>query len=363
MSNIRIKLANFEYIEDNRFNINVARVTGYGFTAPSSGELNSNINFPIVQNNILFTGQILNPTGVQPVVFYKTGVLSGIVPQNQGFFIWENITLSGLGNQNEVYLNYITGTIQAKNSLEFINNTGSGLSNGDFININNVSFTYNNIKNPNNFLEFDSPENLINILNSGATGAFNNNGFSLLQNIVGITGYLNNNKIELFSLRRSGEDGNAIRIYRDSNNLEAIKIGFRYFTGGKFLRPLTSTWTGIFRTTYPTIQAENSGFYVRNQSLDIFSRVSGVSWVDNFSGNYIINTGFKNPNLNENQVSKVPFSNNIYYGTGTIPKAQFTIPSGISIEILKPNPYNISGNLTKYTFSGDGFIFSGIIEG
>jgi hypothetical protein len=361
--NIRIRLANFEYSQDNRFYLNVNRVTGYGFVNPSTGELLNNINFPIIGNNILVTGQILNPTGFQPAIFYKTGILSGTVPEGQGFFTWTNVNLVDSGVQGKVYLNYITGQTQAKNTIEFINNTGSGLLNGDLINLNGVSFIYSTNKTPNNFLQFNSPQDLVNILNSGSTGAFNSNGFSLLENIVGITGHLNNNRLELFSLLKKGEDGNRIRIYRDTQNLDAVKIHSRYFTGGQSLRPLTNTWTGTFTNSFSEIQAENSGIYIRNEFFDIFGRISGVSWVDNFSGNYTITTGLSNPNLNTFTTSRVPFKNNVYFGTGIIPKAQFTISSGLKIEILKLNPYNISGNLAKYTFSGDGFLFSGIIEG
>jgi len=363
MSNVRIKSAQFFYQEDNSFNLYINRITGYGFAIPQLSVLNNLPNIDVIGDNIIFLGgQITNPTGVQPAIFYKTGLLNGFISSPIiGSFTWSNISLTGIGQPNEVFLNYFTGVIQSKNTVEFNQNL---LTDEDILNINNTSFNYSTGKDPNDFFEFSSFNNLINILNSGATGAFDNLGYSILRTSVGITGFINGNNLNLFSYLRSGEDGNNIRIYRDCENLDAIKIASRYFTGGQYLRPKTNTWYGNFTRTFPAITAENSGVYLANVFETVYDTTTGISWLDIFSGNYYIRTGFKDPNnLNNYSGKLVPFQNNKYIGSGVIPSAQFSLPTGLNIEIFKPTPYNINGNFVKYIFSGEGFLFTGILQG
>jgi hypothetical protein len=345
MGNIRVKQAQFFYVDRNQFNLQIDTITGYG-----------NVSYNNEINNTI-TGQIVNPTGLQPAVFYKTGLLTENII-NGGSFTWQNTQIAGTGESNKVYLNYITGYVSAQNEITFINSTGSGLQNGDLINIANFSFTYNQSGIPP--LQFNSPQNLINILNSGATGGFNAQGFTTLQNTVGVTGFRNNNSLELFSVLRSGENGNSIRIYRDSQNLDAIKIASRYFTGGKTFRPLLNNWVGNFSNTF-TLTVENSGFYTNKLENISFGRISGVAWEDNFTGNYLITTGVKSiSNIGLYSGTPIPLLGNKFVGSGIIPSGQLNL-SIINIDISKPNPYNLNNNLAKYIFSGQDFIFSQII--
>jgi hypothetical protein len=352
MSNlIKIKNLSFYHAIDNRFYANIGTFTGHGIISTPS--------------NQLFEGVITNPTGIQPAVFYKTGTLIGQINDGSGSYFWPNLTLQGAGEPGKVYLNYATGYVPASNILEFINDFGQGLQNNDIINISNFSFIFSDI-----FISppvyFNSPETLINILNSGATGAYNDLGFSFLETSIGITGYQLNNKLFLFSYFLSGEDGNNIKIYKDIQNDDALKIYNRYFTGGKTFRPLLQSWIGNFESTF-NLNIENSGFYRKNYGpVEFFQNLTGVLWEDNFDKNYTILTGFKNP-ANPILYSgvKIPFNNQInqYSGFTRIPRGQTRPFTGINIEIIKPNPYNISGNIAEYIVSGDDFIFKGFIEG
>lgn len=346
---IKIKQANFYHIIDNKFITSINKITGYGIV---SNQLNE-----------LVTGSITNPSGFQDAVYYKTGVLTAEITEG-GSYTWDNLELFGTGEPNKVFANYVTGYKAASNIIEFINSTGSGLQNGDTINIANFTFTYTSI--PTTISEFNSPLNLINILNSGATGGFNDQGFNSLENSVGITGYLDDKYIKLFSFLRSGEDGNAIRMYKNTQNINVIKIASRYFTGGLSIRPIINNWVGNFSNTF-NLTVENSGFYVKNiPPTETFGVVSGISWINNFSGNYNILTGFKSPiDPQSYSGTQLQFNSEInkYSGYAIIPKNESTVYTGLNIEIFKPNPYNISGNIAKYTFSGDNFIFEDYIEG
>jgi hypothetical protein len=347
---IKVKKAAFYHTIDNRFNITIEKFSGHGIVSSLKNET--------------FVGNIINPTGLIPAVFYKTGILTAQINDGSGFFNWSNLELSGIGEINKVFANYITGAEQSKNTIEFIDGNGFGLQNNDIINISDFTFTYNN--NPQNFSQFNSPQRLINILNSGATGGLNSQGLFSLQNSVGVTGYLESNKISLFSLLRSGEDGNEIKVYKDTENPNAIKIHSRYFTGGKSLRPLISNWIGNFSNIF-NLTIENSGFYTKQVTpIELLTTISGIAWVDNFSGNYLILTGFRDPRNPSNYSGSIlNFNSNLnqYSGATVIPKNGLSIYTGFNIEIIKPNPYNIEGNFVKYIVSGKDFLFTDIIEG
>lgn len=347
MNSIRIKNANFYYTVNNTINRVISgSFTGYG---------NQTFSF---QNNSI-TDSILDPTGLQPAVFYKTGILTGLIPPGVGSFTWLNEFISGTGEQGRVYLNYITGLKPATNVVEFLNATGSGLNENDTIFLGGYNFIFRHSPSPP--LEFNSPQNLINILNSGYTGVYDNFGFT---NLVGVTGTRVDNKLFLTSASLSGENGNSLRIYSETQNPDAIKISNRYFSGGETFRPLINSWTGNFSDTF-SFTVENSGFY--NIYIDpfiLFQNISGTAWVDNFSGNYGIVTGLLNPESPDTYSGQsIPFINTQYLGSGVIPSGQTQVYTGLKIEISKRSPYNISGNIAKYTFSGENFIFSGLIEG
>jgi len=346
---IKVKQANFYHTIGSKFITPLDTVTGYG-------TISNLVNETI-------TGSITDPTGLQDAVFYKTGLLTGKIT-NGGSYTWSNLTLTGSGQQNRVFANYITGYKQASNVIEFINIYGSDLQDGDTITIANSIFTYR--KSPTNIVEFNSPTTLVNILNSGATGGFNDQGYSILQTSVGVTGYIEDRYIKLFSFLRSGEVGNTIYIYKNTQNINAIKLPSRYFSGGVSLRPLINNWIGNFTNTFD-LTIENSGFYTKQLGpISTFGTVSGVSWINNFSGSYIILTGFKDPRRPSSYSGvRLQFNTQInkYSGTTILPQNQSTLYTGLNIEISAPTLYNISGNIAKYTFSGDNFIFQDYIEG
>ena len=305
------------------------------------------------QNN-LYTGTILNPTGLQPAIFFQTGLLTGFINSGSGEFRWF-LNLSGTGSTENVYLNYLTGNKQASNVIKFLDPTGFGLINGDILNISNTNFVFN-LTPDNSLFNFSSPLNLITKLNSGATGNINN-----VLKTIGITGYQSNNNLLLFSYSRTGEDGNSIRVYRNTNNLNSIQIQSRYFTGGQSFRPSLNQWTGVFRNLN-NLTVENSGFYNFNLfTEDVFFTTTGTIWEDLFD-NYYIETGLFDPrNSTEYSGSPVTFSSGIYSGLGVLPSGQNLVYTGLRIFILKPNPYNVSGNISRYTFSGEKFLFTNLL--
>lgn len=351
----KVKNINFYYNQNNQFARYFETISGYG-----NIERSDNFN----ENSQIFYGDIERPTGYLPAVLYQTGVLSGVVGEGLSSFTWSNVNITGTGSEGNVYLDQITGYRKAQNIIIF--NTGL-LVDGDILSINNINFYYRTPNNVgNSYYNFDSLSRLINVLNSGATGAFNDTDF-FLQDFVGITGYINESTLYLDSYLLSGEDGNSIKISRNTQNLDSIQIPYRYFQSGETFRVPTNTWSGVFDTTYTTITKENSGIYFYNYIDNSFiGSLSGLLWVDSFSGNYYITTGIYDTLFPLTlSGSLVPFiqGQNIYSGSFLIPSGQNTYPTGFSISIRKPNYYDISGNIAKYIVSGENFIYSGLIEG
>lgn len=347
---IKIKKVNFYHAIDNRVNTTINSYSGHG-------------NIELFDDQF-FTGSILNPTGLQPAIYFATGLLNGYIEDGSGFYNWSNLEVTGSGTSDQVYLNYITGNKPAQNIIEFINSNGAGLQNGDYISIQDFLFYYRNpATNP---AQFDSPATLINNLNSGATGAFNNQGYTLLESFVGITGYQVDNKLFLFSYLREGENGNAIRVSREASNLNSIKIHNRYFTGGETYRPKIDSWEGIFSGIF-NLTVENSGYYSKQiEPAALFGNISGLLWEDNFTGNYKIFTGLIDPrNPQDYSGTQILFNNDLnqFSGSTIIPANQSPIYRGLNIEIFKPNPYNISGNRFEYIISGTEIFYKGILEG
>lgn len=356
---IKVKTAQFFYtdFEINNFNKAVGDIYGYG---------NLNVNF----ENQLITGSITNPSGLYPAVFYQTGLLTGKITENVGYFDWTNITVSGSGKLGSVYLDKINGYKQATGLIEIDKFYKLKLVERDSININNVSFYFTN--NPSESLfEFNDIESLVRTLNYGAMGYYSSPEGDILKNNVGVSGQIEYgpsfHKIHLTAIAQSGEDGNKNRIYRYAQNMDTIKIPNRYFQGGITFRPPLSTWTGNFKTNFNYLSVENSGFYNIPISQDINSFIQAVAWKNSFINNYYITTGIRNRD------SEIKFSGSLmtfnsglnkYTGEFTIPKASSLYNSTLfKFNILKNNPYNIIGNRAKYIISGDNFIFSDIIEG
>jgi hypothetical protein len=339
----KIKSVDFYYRQDNRFYRYFNTVTGYG-----------NVNLNTSGQSILSFGNILNPTGWRDALVYQTGKLTGFVNAGSNSFSWIDQTITGVSGT--IYINEATGTRQAQNIIYF--NTGL-LTPGDILNINGYDFVYSQ-GTQSDFI-FNTPSQLATKLNSGASNP------TSPVNPVGVTGFVSSNNLYLYSYLLGGESGNSIRVYRNSVTLEAITIPNRYFVSGQTFRPITNTSKGTFVSSFPSITVENSGNYIFNYlNTERFDNISGVVWVDTFSGNYFIRTGIKTPDntttYSGRLVNYIP-SRNIYSGSGVIPMGQNKIPTGFNIDILKRNYYNISGNLAKYTISGRDFLYSGIIEG
>jgi hypothetical protein len=353
--NIKVKKAQFFYQDNSSINFQkyFSKIPGYG---------NTTINF---ENKIL-TGNIQDPFGLVPAVYYATGILTGTITDNVGSFTWSNIFLESIGETGNVYLDYVTGYTQSTGVIEIDAFYKNKLLNFDIININSVNFTYVTGV-PQNLFEFNTIEDLLKILNSGSQGLLD----STLQNTVGVSGYIDYtypyHKIYLTSVSRSGEEGNNNRIYRDCFDLNTIIIKDRYFQGGKTLRPETNNWIGTFFNTFEEITAENTGVYNRNIIENTAAVTQDIAWEDNFSGNYFITTGIRNPNSQQTfsgVLMKFDSDLNKYYSSGIIPGgSSLYVYTGFKFNILKPNPYNIQNNLAKYIISGKDFIYSGIIVG
>lgn len=346
---VRVKKANFYYEVHNKFGRFFSNVDGYG-----------NINRPLAG---VGSGIITNPTGWQPTIIQATGRLTGIVPRTNslGKYTWNNLNLTtNVQNNQAVYLSYITGHVPAVGTIVFLNNTGIGLTIGDRININNINFYYN--PQPEGLFEFSSPQNLVNLLNSGYREELDDNG--VIKFNIGVSGVLNNNIITLYSLYFSGEEGNNLRIYKDTQNLDSIKIPFRYFQNGKSLRPTTNRYTSsyFYRNN---LTVENSGFYVENFTGEFFEGpIQDVGWVDEFS-NWSIRTGLYKQGDTNYPMRNVLLNSgfNIYSGNALIPSGNQTRFTGLNIEILKRAPYNINNNYVYYTLEGSGFTYSGTLKG
>ena len=128
-----------------------------------------------------------------------------------------------------------------------------------------------------------------------------------------------------------------------------------------------NSWVGTFSSTFSSITAENSGFYTQAiESIETFKDIADVAWVDNFNQNYAILTGFKDPrNPRAYSGTRILYNSGIekFSGSAIMPTNLTTIYTGLNIEIFKPNPYNISGNIAEYIISGNNFIFKDYIEG
>jgi hypothetical protein len=358
------------YTGNNRFDVKQQ------ITQPNKFGQSINFGFNVKNNkdgSLVFVGSntnngslyIYNSDIYTNLVSNQTGLLTGLIAGNQSSFTWNNVSITGTGLNNNVFIDKITGYRQATGSLIFLNSTGSGLNFGDTITINNVNFTYT--QNPFTNFQFNSLDNFVNIINSGITG----NDISL--NNLGVTGIKNSNQIILYSYSRSGLAGNSIRLSRNSQNVDAIKIPSRYFQGGQDLRPLVSNWSGLFSGFFNTISQENSGFYILNNIASLYSEnLTGIIWIDTFN-KWIIQTGVtlesQNPDLNI--FSNVIYNPilNIYSGILKVNKSNNYLSAFTSlfINFIKPiyieNNQIIFNNLANYSISGDNFIYTGILTG
>jgi hypothetical protein len=340
---------------------------------------NSNLNFGFsVASNQDGSNFVIGTNSSQGIIYTfesdiytnlvsnQTGLLTGIVTNNLGLLTWNNISITGTGLPGFVFIDKITGYKQATGIINFINNTGSGLSLGDTISINDINFTY--VENPLSLFEFNSLDNFVNILNSGVTGNVN-----ILTNL-GVTGFKNNNQIILYSYLRSGEEGNSIKITRNAQNLNSIRIPFRYFQGGQTLRPNVSNWSGLFSGFFNVITRENSGIYIINNpdAQLVSNNVTGVIWIDGFN-KWIVRTGVtqnsESPPLES--FNNLIYNNSLqlYSGFLKVDRSDNYLSPSTSLFInFEKQVYTNTGeiifnNLGKYEISGDNFIFTGILTG
>lgn len=153
------------------FDLNRITITGFG-----------NVN---ILSTGFGTGFLANPTGeiFFPAVSYETGLLNGLITDG-GSYTWNNISISSTGRPNNVFVDRVTGVRNASGIIRFKMDL---IRDFDYITINDNSFVYRNQISDSNY-NFHDLSKLINVLNSGATGALDD---YTLSNIVGVTGSLN----------------------------------------------------------------------------------------------------------------------------------------------------------------------------
>lgn len=268
---IRVKKLNlYTSREKDFFDLNPLTVTGFG-----------NTNFLLEGFG---TGFLTNPTGLIyfPALSYVTGRLTGTVPTDEGSFLWEGVSISSTGSPGRVFVDRTTGIRNASGIIRF---NMSLITGGDSIQINGVSFFYNTGLSD-SYYQFDTLTKLINVLNSGATGALDDD---TLQNFVGVTGSLisemGGTTMRLFSHNPSGEGGNNTKLVRSVNNLGAIQIPSRYLVSGQTLRPLLNIWEGNFADTL-NFTVENTGIYTITPQEFFETNISGVTFENNFYPNW-----------------------------------------------------------------------------
>jgi len=349
---VTVKNANFYLSNQNSFySYPLGDITGYG-----------NTQFSISDTG---TGLLFNPTGIlfSPAISYITGLLTGLIDNPfGGSFTWFDITVSGTGSSNNVYMDTVTGVI---NSTGLINFNTSALTNGDIVRINTTDFTYVT-GSPASIYEFNTLSGFVSGLYTEATGSY-----LYESEVVGVTGrvFPNNSGVTLFSYLRSGENGNSIKLQRFVDNINAIQIPHRYFRGGVSLRPVASVWTGIFETTFSSLESENSGFYtVNTEQLIDSSNFSGVAFRNSFYPNWsadvtlmsegnILNTGLT--------ISLMPSGLNKLTGSYVIPKGlSYLGYSGLNINYNKRYLNLYTNNIANYNIKIDGdLLFTGLLEG
>ena len=357
---IRVKYANL-YSPSN-LNYTIGDITGHGTMLTKSfgsgvGSLSS------------ITGQ-----AYQPAVFYQTGLFTGQTDSEGSLFI-DELNVAGTGNIGKVFTNIITGVRNATGIVYF--NTGF-LTEGDSISINKYPFTYITGEPPSNYY-FNSLSGLINTLNSGASGGLDD---ATLQYNIGVTGYVfpNNSGIVLYSCSYSGEDGNALTLIRNVQNLSAMTIPHRYFRSGENLRYKVTNWGGYFTGNFNGLSVENTGIYtIQYPPEDFYTIYTGLIFENNFDRNWqltitpfsegnILNTGLS-VNLPYYSLSKT------FSGNFNIEKNLFGYVgySGLNIQFSKRNlilstdgdtnnPIS-TGNIAKYVISGNKFLFTGFLKG
>jgi len=345
LNDVRIEYIDIYTTGLNRQISNTNQIYGHG-------NVNTNItgfNFGELNN---LTGQFL-----QSAVLVKTGNLQGIISEDdEGLASWV-VNIQDTGSPGNVFSNYINSNVKATGVIEFINSTGSGLSPNDSIIIKTpfdtqFQFTYTN------FLVTDGFSTL-----SGLISLVNNRTSSLL------SGYLDNNKIFIVDRNNLGESGNLFSISRTANNINAIKIPNRYFQGGRTNRTLFNSWTGNFSFS-GTINAENSGFYSVNSTIQTTTEISGVIW-ENSMKSWSVTTGGRTPGSPLLNTIRLNYNSGItgYSGMTTISSGRIIdLPSGFNFRIFRNNP-NINlyqgevlyvmniANTTGQT------IYSGILKG
>lgn len=153
------------------FDLNPITITGFG-----------NVN---ISSSGFGTGFLANPTGeiYYPAVSYETGLLTGLITDG-GSYTWNDIFISSTGRTNNVFVDRVTGFRNASGIIRFKMDL---IRDSDYITINDINFNYNTEISDSNY-NFHDLWKLINVFNSGATGALDD---STLSDVVGVTGSLN----------------------------------------------------------------------------------------------------------------------------------------------------------------------------
>lgn len=301
-------------------------------------------------NNTSGIGTIDNPTGLFNLISYETGVLSGIVPALQESYTWNNFSVIGVGRTGHVFYDYASGETESYNYAII---DQSKLVNNDSIIINDIIFTYkeNQAEADENIFWFNTLDELM----------------LYAAPIALVTGYYDGNKLHLYSIIE-GDEANWFTLRRDCVDLSAVIIPNIYFTGGKYLRPSTTTWSGdFFSGFFEELTVINSGFYGFTGQIpnDYFLSGSGIVWDADILKTMTVNTGiytqtgfgeftgYQNMNYDSSQY--------LFSGSAVIPSGQEASYTGLGVRINR-DLYNIlDTGVAYYEVTGKDTNYSGYI--
>lgn len=368
-AHVRVKKAQFYIKNEELFFRYLNRFTGYGSSTHSLSGIGRGI--------------IYSPTGWQPAFSFITGYVTGETDTAGRFIIddisinernpvsreevvdgvaeiiFENLPCTGDCIENklisDVYLNYKIGSTFANNTIEF---DFSNIEVGDGFEIyrsfDSEPFTFIYSIPPQEAFTFSGVDNLIEKINLGDSSFL----FSGQK--------INNNTLKITS-KLSGPAGKFFINQLAANTTYGIKIPNRYSIDGEDFYLKADNRSGNFELL-EQFEFENSGYYTQFLNItgetSFASFVSGTVWTNNFNKTWSIITGFKEQGDAVTQTGFLVYNNFIqqYTGTTTIISGDGLLIrfTGLQINFIRDNPYDITGNIAAYIISGNkGTYFSG----
>lgn len=302
-------------------------------------------------DGLIGTGVINNPTGLFKLISYETGTLTGYVASGNESYTWENFSVIGVGRPGHVYYDYINGETQSYNYAIV---DESKLTNNDTITINDITFTYkvNQSEADQNVFWFNTANELM----------------LYAAPVALVTGYCDGTRLHMYSIP-DGDEMNWFTLRRDCQDLSAVIIPNIYFTGGSYLRPLATNWSGdFFSGNFDELTVINSGFYTVTGRIfgNDFLSGSGVVWDADINKTVTIETGIYTQSGYDSDFTgwyNLPYysSANIFSGSGLLPSGQEPYYTGIGFRINRTH-YNPSDTgLAFYHVTGKDIDYSGYI--